>query len=616
MLSGRMNPFDPHQVWRGKCTDDPRMVAGLIQIASFVPLKATGTAAGNPSLRSATDLHTTFQQHMRNELGRSAEDAIPRERSTGGAQKSRNSRDTKPAKEQGANSWPVRNAASDEPAVPPKLRNFSSPSPADSGLSPGLAQLGTFASSPNSQSIAGDPSALAAHADPRSAAISEAALSSESNVAENNAAEDNAGRSRIPIAADAPDGARSSRASSIFDAGAGRYAVKDISASSPQPLQSVQEEQPPTLAESKSVTRDDPADLGGDRQRTTRDGRGDEADPGYASAGLVPPSATSPSQPDATPEPDSPQGEAQESAGIFGTAAEGAGLIHLADAVPVASQVLATGNLGDAFEKLVNAAPGGRQAPSNENLERKKDPAGAHDVASESHGTKAAAAPERKASDAGAAKVSDPAVTTPTREPAPPARSSDQLAAPSFNQAFTSERTKPPIAEPNAPEQGASTAALAPAPEPSDGPNPLQMHSARLTGNENQAEVQVALQTADYGHVEIKTTLQNSTLGATIAVEHSNLREQIVSALPELRHSFAERQITLESLTVSDSLSSATSFTNSHQQRSNQQQAAVPYPGSQERRAASEWETTSGKLPEPVLQPWAGDSGSKLNVLV
>ena len=94
------------------------------------------------------------------------------------------------------------------------------------------------------------------------------------------------------------------------------------------------------------------------------------------------------------------------------------------------------------------------------------------------------------------------------------------------------------------------------APEPKvDGPNPLQMHSARLTGNENQAEVQVALQTADYGHVEIKTTLQNSTLGATIAVEHSNLREQIVSALPELRHSFAERQITLESLTVSDSLS-------------------------------------------------------------
>ena len=162
------------------------MVAGLIQIASPVPPDATAMAAGNPSPRSGMDLHTTFQQHMRDQLGMPAEDATARERSTGGAQKSRNSRDTKPAKEQGANFWPVRNAASDEPAVPPKLRSFSSPSPADSGVSPVLAQLGTVTSSANSQSITGDPSALAEHAQPRSAAISEAALSSEPNVTENN----------------------------------------------------------------------------------------------------------------------------------------------------------------------------------------------------------------------------------------------------------------------------------------------------------------------------------------------------------------------------------------------------------------------------------------------
>jgi flagellar hook-length control protein FliK len=144
----------------------------------------------------------------------------------------------------------------------------------------------------------------------------------------------------------------------------------------------------------------------------------------------------------------------------------------------------------------------------------------------------------------------------------------------------------------------------------------LHLQSARLTGNDTQAEMQVGLQTADYGHVEIKTTLQNSALGATIAVEHTALREQIVSALPDLRHSFTERQITLDSLTVSDSLSATTSFTNSHQQRSNQQQAAVPYQGSQERAAEPDWETKSGALPGPVLPSWGGDSGSELNVLV
>ena len=135
-------------------------------------------------------------------------------------------------------------------------------------------------------------------------------------------------------------------------------------------------------------------------------------------------------------------------------------------------------------------------------------------------------------------------------------------------------------------------------------------------GNDTQAEMQVGLHTADYGHVEIKTTLQNSAVGATIAVEHTALREQIVSALPELRHSFTERQITLDSLTVNDSLSATTSFTNSHQQRSNQQPAAVPYQGSQERPAEPDWETKSGASSGPVLQPWGGDSGSELNVLV
>ena len=570
------------------------MVAGLIQIASSVLTNASTVAAGDQSPRSGIDLQTTFHQHMRNELGMSAEGETAGEQSTAGARRSRNSRETKPAKEPGANSLPVRNTASDEPVVPLRLRSFSLPSPADSGVSPGFAQPGTTASSPNGRSVADNPSDLAAHADPRSAAMAEASLSSEPNQAGNNA-----GRSRLPIAAD-PDGSSSSSSggSGNFAAGTRQHTVKDLSASSPPPLKSVQAEETPTSAESKSVARD---------------GRGDEADSGYSTAAPVPPSGVFPAQPVATPEANSPPDE-QESGGL--AAAEGAGLKPVANAVHAARQVLATENFADAFENLVNAAPNGRQSPSNEDLERKKDAAGAHDIASESHGVKASAAAERKASEAGAATVSDEAVATPVREQATPVRSSDQSAAPSFNQAFTAERLKSPATESNAPEQGTSAAALARAPEAVEGPNPLQMHSVRLSGNENQAEVQVALQTADFGHVEIKTTLQNSTLGATITVEHSDLREQIVSALPELRHSFAERQITLESLTVSDSLSSATSFTNSHQQRSNQQQAAVPYPGSQERRAAPDWETMSGKLPEPVLQPWAGDSGSELNVLV
>ena len=50
------------------------MVAGLIQIASSALTNAPTVAAGNQSSRSGIDaFHATFHQHMRNELGISAE---------------------------------------------------------------------------------------------------------------------------------------------------------------------------------------------------------------------------------------------------------------------------------------------------------------------------------------------------------------------------------------------------------------------------------------------------------------------------------------------------------------------------------------------------------------
>jgi flagellar hook-length control protein FliK len=202
------------------------------------------------------------------------------------------------------------------------------------------------------------------------------------------------------------------------------------------------------------------------------------------------------------------------------------------------------------------------------------------------------------------------------RPPAAPAHASDAVSNSSFTQALAAERTRPPATEATTQQAAASATTLDYAPGASDEPSASHLQSAHLTGNDTLAEMQVGLHTSDYGHVEIKTTLQNSAVGATIAVEHAALREQIVSALPELRHSFSERQITLDSLTVNDSLSATASFTNSHQQRSNQQPAAVPYQGSQERPAEPDWEAKSGGLSGPVLQPWGGNSGSELNVLV
>jgi flagellar hook-length control protein FliK len=265
----------------------------------------------------------------------------------------------------------------------------------------------------------------------------------------------------------------------------------------------------------------------------------------------------------------------------------------------------------DVSAQAVDEVSAVKQAPS------RKDAADGRDSASGARAKAAPAAPERKPAEAGASRTPDAADTTQLRERVTQAHASDAVSN-SFTQALAAERSKPPVTEAPTKEAAPSVSAATPEHIPGalDELNASPLQSARMTGNETQAEMQVGFHTADYGHVEIKTTLQNSVVGATIAVEHAALREQIVSALPELRHSFSERQITLDSLTVSDSLSASTSFTNSHQQRSNQQPAAVPYQGFQERPAEPDWESKSGASSGPVLQPWGGDSGSELNVLV
>jgi flagellar hook-length control protein FliK len=276
---------------------------------------------------------------------------------------------------------------------------------------------------------------------------------------------------------------------------------------------------------------------------------------------------------------------------------------------------------GDAFAQLVNAVPTTKPATTSENSARKQA-AGEHDNHDNTvdpRRLKAAAAPERKAAETGATRVADAAEVSPGREPGASARVSDDGSASApFTQAFAAERSKVPAAETDAREAAPSPNAAAAnrAMSSADEASAPHLQSARLTANESQAEMQVGLHTADYGHVEIKASLQNSTVGATIAVEHAALRDQIVSALPELKHSFTERQITLESLTVSDSLSATTAFANSHQQRSNQQQAAVPDQGSQQRRAEPDWEAKPGASSGLELQPWSEEAGSALNVLV
>jgi flagellar hook-length control protein FliK len=556
------------------------MIAGNIQIASSAALNITAAAAPSKSPAPAADFQSAFHQYMSNEeLGKLTDRPLASARPAVGAQSDKDSTTEKPAKKQTAPSLTAAATVPDKAAALPQLRPLPSFPP------PGA----------NAASLS------AAAAQPYAAPTQ----SSEVRLAGETAGQvDSAAHEKLGAPAETPVSSSLASAATVASAGSAKQsAIDDIPRSQPEPPKAAQAGQPLAAAQviPSDLEKASPSKIGAQAAAASLppSDHGDKAelDDDPTSAVVAQPSSALPlPQLSAAAEPALPPGVAQN---------------------PQAILAELTG--GDALAQAVDGVSTVKPAPANENSAPRPDAGAGHDTALDArHGKTAPAASERKTAETIADQVPNAAETAQPRPPAAPAHASDAVSNSSFTQALAAERTRPPANEATSQEAApsANLATLDHAAGASDEPNASHLQSARLTGNDTQSEMRVNLNTADYGHVEIKTTLQNSALGATIAVEHAALRDQIVSALPELRHSFSERQITLDSLTVNDTLSASTSFTNSHQQRSNQQPADVPYQGSQERPAEPDWEAKSGVLSGPVPQSWGVDSGSKLNVLV
>lgn len=145
----------------------------------------------------------------------------------------------------------------------------------------------------------------------------------------------------------------------------------------------------------------------------------------------------------------------------------------------------------------------------------------------------------------------------------------------------------------------------------------LNVQSARLLETAAGSEMQVGLRTAEYGRIEIKTSLQDAAVGASIAVEHAGLREQMVAALPELKHSLSAQQIQFDALTVKDAPAATTAFAGSHQQAFEQRQSPAQQQVSLPQRQADSRERSQVQAAMAASgEVWDADSGSALNVLV
>lgn len=599
------------------------MIAGNIQIASSAAMNIT--AAPNKSPAPEADFQSAFHQYMSNELGQLPDRPPGNARPTVVAQPDKDSTTSKPAKKQTAPSPPATTTVPDKaPALPQPRPLPSFPPPGANAASLSSAAAQPFAAPTQSSELhlavenagqvnSADDEKLGAPVETPVSSLASAAFVASTGSTKQGPFGNIPGSQPEPPKA-AQVGQPLASAATIVSAGSAKQSpVDDIPLSQPEPPKAAQAGRPlaaapaipsdiekasPSRIGSQAATASLPPSDHGSKVEVDDD-HGDKSELGDdpTSAVVAQPSSDLPLPPLSAPaEPALPPSVVQN---------------------PQAILAELTG--GDALAQAVSGVSTVKPAPANVISAPRPDAGAGHDAALDArHAKTTPAASERKSAETIADQVPGGTETAQPRPPAAPAHASDVVANSSFPQALSAERTKQPATEATTQEAApsASAATLEHAPGASDEPNASHLQSARLTGNDAQAEMQVNLNTADYGHVEIKTTLQNSALGATIAVEHAALRDQIVSALPELRHGFSERQITLDSLTVSDTLSASTSFTSSHQQRSNQQPAAVPYQDSQERPAAPDWEAKSGALPGPVLQSWGGDSGSKLNVLV
>jgi flagellar hook-length control protein FliK len=62
-----------------------------------------------------------------------------------------------------------------------------------------------------------------------------------------------------------------------------------------------------------------------------------------------------------------------------------------------------------------------------------------------------------------------------------------------------------------------------------------------------QAEIRVGLNTANFGNLELHTSVNQDRVTATLATSHSELRAALAAEMPTLEHAMTQHHLTLDS---------------------------------------------------------------------
>jgi flagellar hook-length control protein FliK len=133
------------------------------------------------------------------------------------------------------------------------------------------------------------------------------------------------------------------------------------------------------------------------------------------------------------------------------------------------------------------------------------------------------------------------------------------------------------------------------------------LQSARVLERMGQIEIRVGLNTANFGNLELHTTVNQDRVAATLATSHSELRAALAAEMPSLERAMAQQQLTLDSFHLD---THAGAQDGNHGAPGDQQNRSRTWTGDAESGAASD----GSRMPEMASQLWIGPDSSGLNV--
>jgi flagellar hook-length control protein FliK len=134
------------------------------------------------------------------------------------------------------------------------------------------------------------------------------------------------------------------------------------------------------------------------------------------------------------------------------------------------------------------------------------------------------------------------------------------------------------------------------------------LQSARVLERMGQSEIRVGLNTANFGNLELRTTVNQDRVAATLATSHSELRAALAAEMPSLEHAMAQRQLTLDSFHL-DTRSGP--HNGNHGAAGDQQNRSQTWTGTAAELGAA---GDGSPMPEMASQLWIGPDSSGLNV--